>query len=296
MKVLISGSTGLLGSALVPLLRAEGHTVVRLVRGQPQTSGEAAWNPSQPFEPAFLDAVDAVFHLSGEPVLGRWSEEKKKHIRESRIDSTRALSEAMAQLPSPPKYFGCASAIGIYGNRGDEVVTEESVPGSGFLAEVCRDWEAATEPASAAGVRVTNFRIGIVLSERGGALATMLKPFQLGLGGSIGSGRQWTSWITRDDLVAAMRFCWQNKAISGPVNLVGPNPVTNHDFGQTLAKVLSRPALLPTPAPLLKLVMGQAAEEMLLAGQKVQPKVLLQHGFAFQKPDLESALRVILRR
>jgi uncharacterized protein (TIGR01777 family) len=291
MTILISGSTGLLGSALVPLLRAEGHGVTRLVRGRPQASGEVSWNPSGPIDPTILHGADAVFHLSGEPVLGRWSEEKKQRIRDSRIHSTRALSEAIAQLAVPPKYFGCASATGFYGDRGDELLTESSAPGEGFLADVCREWEAATEPASRAGVRVTNFRIGIVLSEKGGALAAMLKPFQLGLGGPIGSGNQWTSWITRDDLVAAMLFCLHNETICGAVNLVAPNPVSNREFAQTLAKVLCRPAVLPVPAPLLKLALGEAAEEMLLSGQRVQPKVLLDNRFQFQQAELEAALR-----
>lgn len=296
MRIFISGSTGLLGSALVPMLRADGHSVRRLVRGRAQSDGEVLWNPHEKIDPSILSGADAIFHLGGEPILGRWNEEKKQRIRDSRIQSTRALSEAMAQLTPPPKYFGCASAIGIYGNRDDETLTESSVPGTGFLSDVGRDWEAATEPASQAGVRVTNFRIGIVLSDKGGALAAMLKPFQLGLGGAIGSGQQWTSWISHEDIVDAMRFCLHNEMIAGPVNLVAPNPATNREFVQTLAKVLGRPAIVPLPSPLLKLALGEAADEMLLASQRVQPEVLLKNGFRFAQPELGKALRAILRR
>jgi len=295
MKIFVSGSTGLLGSALVPMLRSDGHSVVRLVRGQAKSQSEVSWNPMEAIDASILSGADAVFHLGGEPVLGRWSEEKKRRIRDSRIESTRLLSEAMARMTTPPKYFGCASATGIYGDRVDEVLSENSAPGIGFLADVCRDWEAATEPARAIGVRTNNFRIGIVLSDRGGALAAMLTPFRLGLGGPIGSGKQWTSWISRDDLIDAMRFCLHNEAISDAVNLVAPNPVTNRELGQTLAKVLCRPAVLPLPAPMLKLAMGEAADEMLLASQRVHPKVLCEHDFQWQQPELEAALRAILR-
>jgi uncharacterized protein (TIGR01777 family) len=295
MKILISGASGLLGSALVPRLQQEGWSVSRLVRHNAHGADEIEWNPaSETLDPRTLQGFDAVVHLAGEPVATRWTAKKKFQIRDSRVSSTQLLSRALAQLDNPPRFFGCASAIGFYGERGDEVVTEESSNGSGFLAEVCRDWESATIPAQQAGIRVANFRIGVVLSPDGGALKAMLPPFRMGLGGKVGNGKQWFSWIAIEDIVGAMMFVLQNKSVSGPVNLVAPNAVTNQEFVRTLGKVLSRPVLFSVPAPLLKLVAREEADEMLLISQRVQPKVLCDHGYVFQFPDLENTLSALL--
>jgi uncharacterized protein (TIGR01777 family) len=302
-KVLISGASGLIGTALVPALEADGYEVTRLVRGSAKNTNELAWEPMREVSPALVSGFDAVMHLSGENVAGRWTEEKKRKIRESRVVSTRNLAWAIAKAEAPPRTFVCASAIGYYGNRGDEILTEESAAGAGFLPDVCREWEAATH-VGIAGVRVVNLRFGIVLSKEGGALKEMLRPFRLGLGGKIGSGRQWWSWIHIDDAIAAVLQCLpagRGRAaphvsgfISGPANIVAPNPVTNAEFTRVLASVMKRPAILVVPGFAAKLAFGEFAQEGILASARVMPKKLQESGFQFRYQDLQGALEELL--
>lgn len=301
MKVLVSGARGLVGSALVPALEREGHQVLRLVRTAPAGDLEIGWDPAAgTLDTAALEAArpDAVIHLAGESVsTGPWTPELKARIKDSRVRGTALLAEALAELEHPPATFLCASAIGYYGSRGDEVLTEDSRPGIGFLAEVCRAWERASLPASQRGIRVANLRIGIVLAPKGGALEKLLPPFRLGFGGPFGSGKQWMSWIALDDLVGAILHALQCHALQGPVNLVGPSPVQNAEFARTLGKVLSRPAIFPAPAFVLKLMLGsERAEELLLASQRIEPRRLEKTGFRFAYPELEAALRHVLER
>jgi hypothetical protein len=248
----------------------------------------------QDVPPNLASGFDAVIHLSGESVTGRWTSAKKRRIRDSRVVSTRNLSQALASAEKKPTVFLCASAIGYYGNRGEEVLTEDSPSGTGFLAEVSREWEAATKPASDAGIRTVNLRIGIVLSRNGGALKPMLLPFRLGLGGRIGSGRQWWSWIHIDDLISAIWQILKTDAVSGPVNMTAPNPATNAEFTRTLATALHRPAILPIPAFAARLAFGELADEGLLSSARVKPKKLLASGFTFRFPNLGDALKALL--
>jgi uncharacterized protein (TIGR01777 family) len=290
MRVLVTGASGLIGTALVQSLRRDGHEAITLVRRSPQGAGELQWNPAvtdaQPFEGA-----DAVVHLAGESIAGgRWTEERKKKIVESRLVGTQNLAESIAKVTRRPAVLVSASAIGYYGDRGDEVLTESSSSGSGFLAQVARGWEAATEPAARAGVRVVAPRIGVVLAGQGGALPKMALPFKFGLGGRVGSGKQWMSWITLDDLVRLLVYAVTNELIRGPVNAVSPQSVTNAEFTRTLARVLHRPAIFPAPAFAVRLVLGEMADELLLASQRVEPKVAMESGFRFQYPQLETAL------
>jgi uncharacterized protein (TIGR01777 family) len=297
MHVLVTGSTGLVGSALLPALTHSGHRVTRLVRSQPR-SGEAAvrWDPAAgTVDVAGLVGLDAVVHLAGENIASaRWTPEQKAKIRDSRVKGTQLLCQSLAQLAQPPKVLVCASAIGYYGDRGAEVLREDSAPGSGFLAEVCRAWEAATEPAAQKGIRVVRLRIGLVLSATGGALKKMLPPFRMGLGGKIGSGQQYMSWIDLDDLVGAILHALTTEPLAGPVNGVAPNPVTNLEFTKTLGRVLGRPTLFPMPAFAARLAFGEMADALLLASTRVVPTRLSATGFTFRYPQLESALRHVL--
>ena len=293
-RILMSGASGLIGSALVSSLESRGYEVVRLVRRDSNKSSELQWDPMQPIPPEVVSGFEAVIHLSGENIAGRWTAARKTQIRNSRVISTRNLSEALAKCEKPPKTFLCASATGYYGSRGDEVLTEESVPGKGFLPDVCKEWESAAEPAARAGIRTANLRTGIILSRKGGALKPMLLLFRRGLGGRIGSGRQWWSWIHIEDFVAAVRHILQSGSVKGPVNMVSPNPVTNDEFTKTLAKVLKRPAILPVPAFAVKLVLGELADEAVLASARVESKELIGSGFTFKFPELESALANLL--
>lgn len=298
MKILITGSSGLIGSALVPLLKGEGHQVVRLVRRPPAPGEEAAvWDPDAgKLEVSSLEQTDAVVHLAGENIgAARWTEERKKRMSESRVRGTRLLSETLARLAVPPRVLVSASAVGFYGPRGDDVLTEESPPGTGFLADVCVKWEAATDPARQKGIRVVNLRTGMVLSGNGGALTAMLPPFKMGAGGKIGDGRQFISWIAIDDLTRAISHALTHESLSGPANAVSPNPARNVDFTRTLGKVLRRPTFLSMPAPVVRLVFGEMADALLLASQRAQPRRLLDSGFSFQFPDLEAALRHVLQ-
>jgi len=264
---------------------------MRLVRGPTKNAGQVSWDPLAPLSPAAVSGFDAVVHLAGESLVGRWTNEKKSAIRDSRVLGTRHLTAALAQAEVRPSVLVCASAIGFYGDRGDEVLGEKSPIGRGFLPEVCREWEEATQAAREAGIRVVNIRIGLVLSAKGGALANMLKPFKLGLGGRIGSGQQWWSWIHVDDIVGGIHHALRSGALAGAVNLVAPNAVRNAEFAKVLASVLRRPAIFPVPEFALRLVFGkQAAEEMLLASQRVQPGKLGASGYTFRFRELRAAL------
>lgn len=296
MNILVSGSHGLIGSALVPALAARGDRVVRLVRTAKTSSPDAiAWDPGSGWVDATaLEGTDAVIHLAGENIAaGRWTPAKKARIRDSRVRGTRTIATALARLSRRPGVLLCASAAGYYGNRGEEILVEDSAPGVGFLADVCREWEAAAGPARDAGIRVVHLRNGIVLSPTGGALAALLPVFRLGLGGRLGSGRQFMSWIALDDEVRAIVHALTRDDLRGPVNFVSPNPVTNAEFTVTLARVLRRPALFTTPARLLRLALGEVAGE-LLGSQRVHPARLLAAGYTFRHPELESALRHLM--
>jgi uncharacterized protein len=296
-KVLISGSSGLLGSALIRSLGADGYEITRLTRKPTSATGQIAWDFAQPLAPQSVSGFDAVIHLAGESIASRWTDAKKKAIRDSRVLGTRNLAGALAGAASPPRVFISASAIGFYGDREDEVLREDSASGrSGFLPEVCREWEAAAEPAVKAGIRTAFLRTGIVLSAKGGALKQMLPPFRMGLGGRIGSGRQWMSWIDLRDEIGAIRHILANESVRGPVNSVSPHPVTNAEFTKILASVLSRPAIFPVPAFAARLVFGQMGEELLLGSQRVEPAKLLASGYVFQQPDLRQALEQILKK
>ena len=281
MKVAITGSSGLVGSALVESLARNGHIITRLAHDQP-------WPP--------LEGHDAIVNLAGENIAGRWTPEKKVRIRESRVVFTRQLAETITRLAQPPKVLVCASAIGFYGNRDDEVLREDSAPGDGFLADVCHDWEAAVRPAAERGIRVVNLRFGVILSASGGALAKMLTPFKLGAGGVIGDGRQWMSWIALDDVTGAIRHALATDSLCGPVNVVAPNPVTNLEFTNTLGGVLGRPTIFPLPAFAARLAFGEMADVLLLSSQRVEPMKLVTSGCKLRFPDLEGALRHLLGR
>ncbi len=295
LRVAVAGASGLIGKELVRRLEGDGHAVLRLVRRDPSGPGEARWDPEAGrMDAAALDGVDAVVNLAGENVGERWTDERKRRIRASRVEGTRALAEAAAGLARKPKVLVNASAVGFYGDRGDERVDEMSPPGRGFLAEVVRDWEAAAEPAARAGIRVVLPRFGVVLSGRGGALAKMLTPFRLGAGGPMGSGEQWMSWVSLRDAVDVLYLSLVDDRLSGPVNAVA-GAVTNDEFVRTLGRVLNRPVVIPVPRFALKLAFGQMAEETILASQRVEHRVLTQLGYSFEEPELEGALRAAVK-
>ncbi len=299
MKVLVTGASGLVGSALVPFLTTGGHRVTRLVRSQPRPSvAEMQWDPAAGIQDlTSLEGMDAVVHLAGENIAsGRWTVARKARIRDSRVTGTRTLCEALARLSQPPKVLVSASAIGYYGDRGAEALWENSAFGTGFLPEVCRVWEEATQPAVQTGIRVVLLRIGIVLSPTGGALAKLLLPFKLGLGGILGSGKQYMSWIALDDVVGAVNHALVTDTLRGPVNAVAPFPVTNGEFTRTLGRVLGRPTVFPVPAFAARLAFGEMADELLLASTRVEPKRLLATQYTFRCPELDGALRHVLGR
>jgi len=298
VKVVVTGSSGLIGTALVAALRARSDDVTTLVRRQPGT-GEARWDPEGgQIDTGALEGQDAVVHLAGVGIGDhRWTDEHKRAVLDSRVKGTTLLSTTLAGLTDKPKVMASASAMGYYGLRGDEVLTEDSQSGTGFLAEVCVQWEAVTKAAEDAGVRVAHLRTGLVLSPDGGALKQALLPFKLGLGGRIGNGRQWWSWITIDDEVGAILYALDNDGVRGPLNLTAPNPVTNEQFTRTLNRVLRRPTLLPTPTFALKAMFGsEAVDEMFLGGQRVAPAKLQTNGYQFRHPELEGALRYLLHK
>ena len=293
MKILVTESTGLIGSRLCAFLAAQGHRILRMVRRRPAHEDEIFWDPSAGrLDREALEGTSAVVHLAGENIAGgRWTEERKRRIRDSRISGTRLLARTVARLSNPPKILVSVSAVGYYGDRQDAELTEESAPGTGFLAGLCREWEKATEPAAEKGIRVVIPRLGTVLSPRGGALALMLPFFRAGIGGKIGSGRQYMSWIALEDLVGVVHHAIQSDFLKGPVNAVSPNPVTNRVFTKTLGRVLSRPVFFALPSFAARLIFGEMAEEVLLASARVLPKRLLQSGYRFKYPELEAALR-----
>ncbi|MGB4782110.1 TIGR01777 family oxidoreductase [Candidatus Methylomirabilis sp.] len=294
LHILVTGSTGFVGSALVPFLAAGGHRITRLVRVTPEHGiAEVQWDPEAGvIDTARLEGLDAVVHLAGENIAtGRWTAEKKAKIRDSRVDGTRLLCDSLAGLKQPPKVMVCASATGYYGDRGDELLTEESASGTGFLAGVCREWEAAAKPAAQKGIRVVHLRFGMVLSGAGGALARLLQPFKIGLGGVLGTGHQYISWIALDDLLGVIAHALTTEALQGPVNAVTPNPVTNQEFTRTLGRIIGRFTPFAMPAVAARLTFGEIADEVLLASQRVQPTRLLATGYRFRYPDLEGALR-----
>ena len=297
MNILISGSSGLIGQALIPVLKSGGHHVASLVRFKPQAGAPMVyWNPAAgELDSTKLEGFDAVVHLAGEPVSARWTPAKKQAIRESRVQGTRVLCEALAKVAARPRVLVAASASGYYGNRGDEVLREESAPGSTFPSQLCQEWEAATKPAAALGIRVVNLRIGFVLSPVGGGLGKMLPAFRMGAGGKLGSGTQYMSWIAIDDLVQITLFAIATETLSGPVNASAPNPVRNLEFTKMLGRVLRRPVIFPVPAFVIHLVFGQMGDELLLASTRMEPARLLGAGYQFRLPQLEAALRSLLR-
>lgn len=277
MRIALTGSSGLIGTALWDFLHGKGHEIIPIPRSQEK-----------------MVAPDAVIHLAGENIAsGRWTAEKKHRIRASRVDGTRHLAERLATFATPPSVLICASAVGYYGSRGDDVMTEDSMRGEGFLAELCEAWEAAAAPARERGIRVVHTRFGMVLSGKGGALPKMMRPFRFGLGGPLGNGTQWMSWVAIDDVCEAIAHILATPSLHGPLNVTSPNPVRNRDFTQTLAKALRRPALFPVPAFALRLVLGEMADELLLASCRAIPKVLLESGYAFRYPHLSDCLSVL---
>ncbi len=298
-RVFITGASGLVGSALGQMLRRDGHEVVPMSRSSTGDGKQAmVWNPKEgQLDPADLEGADVIVHLAGESIAAaRWTDRKKQAIRDSRVNGTQLLSHAIASMQRKPAVFICASAIGMYGSRGDEILDESSTHGSGFLADVCREWEAACQPIRDAGVRVVNARFGMVLSGDGGALKAMLTPFRLGVGGVVGSGKQWWSWVSLKDATRAIIFSMEHDSIEGAMNVVSPNPVTNREFTKSLGRVLSRPTVLPLPAFAAKMMMAEMADELLLASARVQPRVLAEAGFTFSLTELEPALREALQR
>ncbi len=297
-RVLVSGASGPIGTALLPALKSSGARISRLARKNAKYAASdeqlIPWSPTEALSPEAVSGFDAVIHLAGESIVGRWTDAKKREIRDSRVKGTSNLAGALAQATQKPKVFICSSAIGYYGDRGDEVLTERSSPGTGFLPEVCVEWEAAAKQAMDAGIRTVLMRTGVVISPKGGALGKMLTPFKLGVGGKIGSGRQWMSWVDVEDMVGAIHFMLQNDSIRGPVNMVAPNPVTNAEFTKTLASVLSRPAIFPIPAFAVKLGFGEMGETALLGSQRVEPTQLKKDGYTFQYSDLRSSLAHLL--
>ena len=299
MKVLVSGGTGLIGKELIKTLEKNGHYVKYLTRTL--NNGGIPWNPEEGnLDSKALKGFDAVVHLAGEniagknPIQGRWTKERKDKIRESRVKGTRLLSETLAELENPPKVFISASAIGFYGDRGDEKLFEDSSIGKGFLAEVCQEWEKETKAAVEKGIRVVNTRFGVILSKSGGALASMLPPFKAGVGGILGDGKQYMSWISLEDAVRAIIYAIENESIKGAINIVAPNPVTNFDYTKILGKVINKPTIFPVPKFGIKLLFGEMGEELLLASNRVLPKKLLDSGFVFKNEHLAGALKSIL--
>jgi uncharacterized protein len=292
MKVLIAGASGLVGKALIPSLEAEGARVTRLVRTSAGPE-QIEWHPNNDqIDGTKLEGFDAIINFAGENIAGgRWTDEQKRKIRDSRVNGTHLLSEAIARLKQKPKVFLCASATGLYGDRGDETLDEQSDSGGGFLAGVCREWEKATDPAIEAGVRTVHLRFGPILAREGGMLAKLLTPFKMGMGGKVGSGKQYIAWVSIDDAVNAIQLALKDESFRGPLNIVSPHPVTNEEFTKTLGHVLNRPTALAMPAFAVRLAFGEMADEMLLTSQRVIPKRLHDAGYEFEFPELEGALR-----
>jgi len=297
MRVLMTGSSGLIGTALRSCLGRGGHDVRRLLRTASASTDATSWNPADgTFAPGAFDGIEAVIHLAGESIAGgRWTAARKTRIRESRVTGTRQLCETLARLDTPPRTLVAASAIGFYGDRGNEILDESASVGSGFLPEVCQAWEDAVEPARDRGLRVVHLRTGIVLSPHGGALAQMLWPFKLGLGGVLGGGDQYMSWVAIDDMLGIVEHALTDESMTGPVNAVAPQAVSNREFTKTLGAVLGRPTFLPAPAFALRVVLGEMADALLLGSARVDPAALLTTGFEWRYPNLDGALRHVLR-
>jgi uncharacterized protein len=295
LRILISGSSGLIGSALITSLKSAGARIARLARASTvrSTADEERirWDPLQPIPPEVVTGFDAVIHLAGESVMGRWTASKKLRLRESRIPTTANLARALVHAKAKPHIFLSASAIGYYGNRGGEILTEESSSGTGFAADMAREWEQASFSAAHAGIRTVQMRIGLVMARNSGALHRMVPAFKLGLGGKLGDGRQWMSWIDLQDVIGAIQHILRSDLLHGPVNLVAPRPVTNEEFSKTLGGVLSRPAVFPVPAFAARLAFGEMADELLLAGQRVEPAKLISSGYPFRFPTLKQSLK-----
>jgi hypothetical protein len=296
VKVVIAGASGFVGTALSESLKSAGHTPVALVRHAATGPDEIEWEPAAgKLDAASLSGYDAVVCLSGESIAGvRWTEEKKQAIKKSRIDCVGLLAQRMAEMDQPPPVFVCASAMGYYGDSGDATLTEDSPPGDDFLAAVCKDWEAAADPARGKGIRVTHLRFGLILSDEGGALKTMLTPFRLGLGGVVGDGEQYISWITIEDVVAIVRYAIDTPSLEGPVNTASPNPVTNREFTKALGHALHRPTVVPLPEFVVKAAMGEMGEALLLASYRMVPEKLLRSGYAFMHPTIDAAFHHLL--
>ena len=297
MRILITGSHGLVGKALISKLTNDGHEIFSLVRHKSGGASEIEWHPNQgSIDSERVSGFDVVVHLAGESIAsGRWTDEKKRKIRESRVMGTTLLSQTLARVTKPPAVFISASAIGYYGNRGDELLDEKSAPGNDFLAEVCVAWERATGEAEARGVRTVHTRFGIILDQEGGALAKMLTPFRMGVGGRIGDGKQWMSWIALADVIEGLKFVIEHNSITGPVNFVAPNPVTNSEFTKSLGDAVSRPTLFPMPSFAARLAFGEMADALLLSSAKVEPKRLQESGYRFKFENLQPALAEILK-
>ncbi|NUM34162.1 MAG: TIGR01777 family protein [Candidatus Brocadiae bacterium] len=295
MKVLVSGSSGFLGKNLVFYLKQKGHEVISLVRTQNKGENTVYWNPEKGII-GKLPPIDAAIHLSGENIGNeRWTKEKKKKILDSRVLSTRLLAKTFSEMTTPPKMWLCASACGFYGNQGDKKLTEESPKGKGFLSDVCQEWEKETQSVKAKGIRVASLRFGIILSPQGGVLEKMLIPFKLGLGGPIGNGKQYVSWISLDDAVSAIHHCLICEKIQGPVNLVAPEPITNEGFSKLLGKILNRPTVFFIPNMAPRIMLGEMGEELVLYSIRSMPAKLLETGYSFIHPDMETALRYLLK-
>jgi uncharacterized protein (TIGR01777 family) len=297
LKILMSGASGLVGKALVRSLEADGHSVARLVRpGGARLADDIAWDPaSAQVDLRAMEGFDAAVHLSGANIAqGRWTEARKAELRSSRVDTTRVLVDALAKLQRKPRVLACASAIGYYGDRGDEILTEASSYGNDFIGLLVRDWEAEAVRAETSGIRVVRLRFSVVLSRQGGALPLMLLPFKSGVGGRLGSGRQWQSWVALDDAIAITRRAIADESVSGAVNVAAPNPLRNVDFTRIVASVLHRPAIFPVPAFAMRLVLGEMAEALALASERVVPERLLKAGYSFKFAEFEPALRAVL--
>ncbi|MBT5018829.1 TIGR01777 family oxidoreductase [bacterium] len=292
MNVYVTGAGGLVGNALLPLLKDAGHKVIALTRSEPKDDQQRQWDPqAETMDPAVLDGCDVLVHLAGESIAeGRWTKDKKRKIYDSRVNSTKLLAKTISQMDAKPKAFIVASAIGYYGDRDTEVLTESSPPGEGYLPEVCVHWEEAADAARDAGIRTVHVRTGVVLAKEGGALKAMLTPFKLGVGGNMGNGKQYWSWISLEDIARLFHFAVENESMIGPVNGTAPNPCTNHEFTKALGKVISRPTLIPMPKFAAKLVLGEMAEALILASARVMPVTAEEQSFQFQHPELVQAL------
>jgi len=298
MKILITGASGLIGTALQKSFAEKGFEMFLAARSKPKKSNEIQWDTEKGFadeDLPRLDALDAIVHLAGENIAGRWTDEKKRRLMESRVDGTKNIVETIGKLKNKPKVLLNASAIGVYGDRADEILTETSAAGDSFLAEIGKNWEAEAVKAENFGVRVVRLRIGIVLAKDGGALAQMITPFKFGLGGTIGSGKQWMSWIALEDVVRIVNFALENENLSGAINVVAPNPATNEEFTDTLGATLHRPTFLPLPAFAVNLAFGEMGNALLLDSTRVVPKRLEEAGFKFDFPDLKAALEQAIK-